>query len=385
MSYIRILNLHNLLKKKSYFLFGPRATGKTSLIKAQIPPEIPLLDLLNSELYLRLTTNPALLESIIYGLNPSATIVVIDEVQRVPQLLNEVHRLIENKKIAFLLTGSSARKLKRNQANLLAGRARQADLFPLTSFEIPEFNLQRYLQFGGLPMVYQSDEPLEDLYAYVNTYLKEEIQAEAAVRQLTSFTRFLKFSALTSGEILNFANISSDAMVPASTVRDYYTILEDTFIGFMVPAWLKTVKRKPATKSKFYYFDIGVKNILAGITQIPIQSDLFGKAFEHFIALELRAYLSYRRRHLSLSYWQAQNGQEVDFIIGDTIAIEVKSASHIQDKHLKGLQMLAEEGICQRYILVSQDNIQRRVDNIELMSWQEFLNKLWKDEISVSS
>ncbi|MCX7120721.1 MAG: ATP-binding protein [Gammaproteobacteria bacterium] len=377
----RTLNLYSLLKKKSYFLFGPRATGKTSLIKAQIPNEVPLLDLLESDLYLRLSTNPEKLESLIFGINPNATMVVIDEVQRIPEILNEVHRLIEKKKIAFLLTGSSARKLKRNQANLLAGRARQAELFPLTSFEIPEFNLQRYLQFGGLPMVYQSDDPLDDLHAYVNTYLKEEIQAEAAVRQLSSFARFLKFSALTSGDVLNFANISNDAMVPASTIRDYYTILEDTFIGFMLPAWTRTVKRKPATKSKFYYFDIGVKNTLANITQIPVQSDLFGKAFEHFIALELRAYLSYRRKHSPLSYWQAQNGQEVDFIIGDTIAIEVKSADHVQDKHLKGLQALAEEKICQRYILVSQDNIVRRIDNIELMPWKEFLGKLWADEI----
>lgn len=381
MSYIRILDVYSLLKKKSCFLFGPRATGKSSLIRADMPPEIPILDLLDSELYLRLTTNPQHLSSIIFGMNPTATMAVIDEVQRIPEILNEVHRLIENKKIAFLLTGSSARKLKRNQANLLAGRARQAELFPLTSFEIPAFNLERYLHFGGLPMIYQSDEPLEDLYAYVNTYLKEEIQAEAAVRQLASFTRFLKFSALTSGEILNFASISSDAMVPASTVRDYYSILEDTFIGFMVPAWLKTVKRKPATKSKFYYFDIGVKNILADIKQIPVQSDLYGKAFEHFIALELRAYLSYRRKHLPLSYWQAQNGQEVDFIIGDTIAIEVKSASHVQDKHLKGLRALAEEKICLRYILISQDNVSRRIDDIEIIPWQVFLKKLWMDEI----
>lgn len=377
----RILNLHNLLKKKSFFLFGPRATGKTSLIAAEFPKEVPTLDLLESDLYLRLRLNPEKLESIIFGFNPNATMAVIDEVQRIPEILNEVHRLIEKKKITFLLTGSSARKLKRNQANLLAGRARQAELFPLTSIEIPQFDLLRYLQWGGLPMMYLSDEPLDDLHAYVNTYLKEEIQAEAAVRELPSFIRFLKFSALTSGDILNFANISNDAMVPASTVRDYYSILEDTFIGFMVPAWTKTVKRKPLAKSKFYYFDIGVKNILADIRQIPAQSDLFGKAFEHFIALELRAYISYRRKFLSLSYWQAQNGQEVDFVVGDTLAIEVKATDHVQDKHLKGLLALAEEKICKRYILVSQDQMPRRVNYIELMPWQDFLKKLWADEI----
>lgn len=381
MDFPRILNIYNLLKKKSYFLFGPRATGKTTLIAAQLPPEVPILDLLESDLYLRLQANPEKLESFILGINPNARMAVIDEVQRIPEILNEVHRLIEKKKITFLLTGSSARKLKRNQANLLAGRARQAELFPLTSAEIPQFDLHHYLQCGGLPMIYLSDEPLDDLHAYVNTYLKEEIQAEAVVRELPPFVRFLKFSALTNGEVLNFANIANDAMVPASTARDYYTILEDTFIGFMVPAWTKTTKRKPATKSKFYYFDIGVKNILAETTHIPLQSDLFGKAFEHFIALELRAYISYRRKFVTLSYWQTLNGREVDFILGDTLAIEVKAADHAQDKHLKGLQALAEEKICKRYILVSRDRIPRRVDDIELMPWQEFLKKLWADEI----
>lgn len=381
MTYIRVLNLPNLLNKKSYFLFGPRSTGKTSLIKAQFPSDTLILDLLESKLYLRLSTNPGELESIIEGHDSHSPIIVIDEVQRVPEILNEVHRLIEKKKISFLLTGSSARKLRRNQANLLAGRARQAELFPLVTAEIPDFKLERYLQFGGLPMVYLSDEPLDDLYAYVNTYLKEEIQTESLVRQLPAFMRFLKFSALTNGELLNFTNIANDAAVPASTVRDYYTILEDTFIGFMLPAWTKTVKRKPISKAKFYYFDIGVKNTLANIKQIPPQSDLYGKAFEHFIALELRAYLSYRRKHLSLSYWQAQNGQEVDFIIGDDIAIEVKATDHVQDKHLKGLKALAEEKICKQYFLVSQDHLKRRVDNIDIISWQLFLKKLWADEI----
>ena len=380
MFYKRFLNLPALLEKKSYFLFGPRATGKTSLIRNQFPKCVPVLDLLEGELYLRLSTAPGDLESIILGYG-EPSIVIIDEVQRIPGILNEVHRLIEKAGINFLLTGSSARKLRHNQANLLAGRARQAELFPLTSTEIPEFNLERYLQYGGLPMVYQSDAPIDDLHAYVNTYLKEEIQAEALVRQLPAFTRFLKTSALTSGHMLNFSNIANDSAVPASTVRDYYTILEDTFIGFIVPAWMKTTKRKPISTAKFYYFDLGVKNTLAGIQSIPIQSDLYGMAFEHFIALELRAFISYYRKHLSLSYWQAKNGQEVDFIIGNDIAIEVKATNRTQDKHLKGLRALSEEGICKRYILVSQDKLKRRVDGIEVIHWKDFLSELWKNSI----
>lgn len=381
MHYQRILNLPNLLKKKSFFLFGPRSTGKTSLIKAQFPSDVPVIDLLDNNLYIRLLENPMMLESLIIADNPSTTCAIIDEVQRIPDILNEVHRLIEKKNFSFLLTGSSARKLRRNQANLLGGRARQAELFPLTSFEIPDFNLERYLEFGGLPVVYQSDEPREDLFAYIGVYLKEEIQAEAVVRELPPFVRFLKYSALTSGDILNFSNISNDAAVPVHIVREYYQILEDTFIGFMVPAWTKTVKRKPTSRSKFYYFDIGVKNILTDVQHIPQQSDLFGKTFEHFIALELRAYLSYRRKHLTLSYWQAKNGQEVDFIIGNDIAIEVKATNYAHEKHLKGLQALIEEKICSQYILVSQDPVKRRVDQIEIIFWKDFLAKLWNDEI----
>lgn len=381
MSFPRVLNLPNLLKKKSFFLFGPRSTGKTSLIKAQFPSSIPLIDLLDYDFYLRLSENPKALESILFAQNPHVTHAIIDEVQRIPEILNEVHRLIENKKISFLLTGSSARKLRHNQANLLAGRARQAELFPLTSFEIPQFHLERYLEVGGLPMVYASEEPREDLLAYVNTYLKEEIQAEALIRELPPFIRFLKHSALTSGEIINFANIASDAAVALHVVKEYYSILEDTFIGFMLPAWTKTVKRKSTSKAKFYYFDLGVKNALIDVQHIPQQSDLFGQVFEHFIALELRAYLSYRRKHVPFCYWQAKNGQEVDFIIQDEIAIEVKATNHVQDKHMKGLKTLSEEKICKRYILISQDNIKRRIDHFEIMHWQDFLTQLWSDQI----
>lgn len=376
----RILNLNNLLKNRSYFLFGPRATGKSFLIHDQLANGIPIIDLLEHELYLRLSSNPGELETIIRAYEHHE-VVVIDEVQLIPALLNEVHRLIEKYHIRFLLTGSSARKLRRNQANLLAGRARQAELFPLSFAEISDFNLNKYLQYGGLPLVHLSNEPQEELYAYVNTYLKEEIQAEALVRQLPSFTRFLHFSALTSGQLLNFASVGSDAGIPPSTIREYYHILEDTFIGFMLPAWTKSVKRKAISKAKFYYFDLGVKNILAKIKALDPQSDLYGQAFEHFIALEIRAYISYRRKHLEFHYWQAKNGPEVDFIIGDETAIEVKTAERIQNKHLKGLKYLAEEKICQRYILVSHDKLKRKIENIEVMHWREFLELLWQDKI----
>lgn len=377
----RILNLPELLQKKSFFLFGPRATGKSTLIKTQFPKDTNIINLLDNALYLRLETRPSELESIIMA-HRNHDFVVIDEVQRIPQLLNDVHRLMEDKGIKFLLTGSSARKLKYNQSNLLAGRARQAELFPLTFTEIPQFNLERYLHFGGMPMIYLSDDPIDDLHAYVNTYLKEEIQAEALVRQLPAFTRFLHFSALTSGKMINFANISNDIGVSATTIREYYHILEDTFIGFMLPAWTKTLKRKAMSTAKFYYFDIGVKNILAEIKNIDPHSDIYGNAFEHLIACELRAYISYKRKHFPLHYWQSKSGYEVDFIINNEIAIEIKSTQQAHDKHLKGLKALAEENICKQYFLVSHDTIKRKVDDkFNIIHWKDFLEKLWQDEI----
>lgn len=380
-NFSRTLDLPKLLKSKSYFLFGPRATGKSTLIRNQFPSNTVLIDLLDSALYMRLNYNPGELESIIMA-HDKHNIVIIDEVQRIPELLNEVHRLIESKQIKFLLTGSSARKLRRNQANLIAGRARQAELFPLTYAEIPEFDLARYLFVGGIPMIYTSDDPVDDLHAYVNTYLKEEIQAEALVRQLPAFTRFLHFSALTSGEMLNFTSLGNDAAVSPSTVREYYHLLEDTFIGFMLPAWTKSTKRKAISTAKFYYFDIGVKNTLAGIKSIDPKSDIYGKAFEHFIACELRAYISYRRKHFALSYWQSKSGFEVDFIVEDDIAIEVKTAGRISDKHLKALKLLSEENICQRYFLISHDKVNRKVnDKFEVIYWRDFLELLWKGKI----
>lgn len=383
MTYQRILNLPKLLEKKSFFLLGPRATGKTFLIRHQLSDNDLVINLLRSDVFLRLSSHPEELEDIINSAKKN--LIVIDEIQLIPSLLNEVHRLIEDKKYTFLLTGSSARKLKQKNINLLAGRAWQASLFVLSSFEIPDFNLDRYMHFGGLPAVYSSKYPREELDAYVNTYLKEEIQAEALIRKIKAFSRFLTVSAVTSGQMLNFTNISSDTEIPVSTVREYYQILEDTLIGFMLSAWTKSVKRKAIVTAKFYYFDIGVRNTLANITKIEKNTELYGQTFEHFIALELRSYLSYRRIKHNLTYWRSKNGHEVDFIIGDEVAIEVKSSSNISKKHLKGLEYLQEENILNRYILVSQDKIAKKTNGIEVMHWHNFLELLWSDKLVTSS
>ncbi len=377
----RTLQLKELLAKKSFFLFGPRSTGKSSLIEHQLGNESLIIDLLQGNIYLQLSSKPWELEELICAGSNHFKYVIIDEIQKVPQLLDEVHRLIEKKKITFLLTGSSARKLRKSGVNLLAGRAWQAEMFPLTYSEIPKFDLNRYLQYGGLPQVYLSNEPAEELKAYISMYLKEEILEEALVRKLQSFSRFLQISSVTSGTMINFASLSNDIAVPASTIREYYGILEDTLVGFILPSWTKSIKRKAISTAKFYYFDIGVRNKVAEIKKLEKNTDQYGQAFEHFIAMEIRAYLSYKRIDEPLSYWQAYNGYEVDFIIGDDIAIEVKATDNPSAKHLKGLKYLGEENICKTYYLVCMSKMNKVTNNIHIIFWEDFLKKLWSGEI----
>lgn len=378
MVFKRILDLEKLLAKKSFFLFGPRATGKTHLIQKQLPKAF-IVNLLKSDFFLKLSQNPSDLESMIAAQN--ADLIVIDEVQKNPILLDEVHRLIEEKKYRFLLTGSSARKLKRGNANLLAGRAWNANLFPLCFSEIPEFDLNRYLRFGGLPVIYLSENPEEELDAYVQTYLKEEILAEGLIRKLPPFSRFLKSAALSNGQIMNFAEIGNDTQVPSSTIREYFSILEDTLIGFMLEPWLYSRKRKPAQTAKFYFFDPGVTHTLAGTKTLDRNSNLYGQSFEQFIGMELRAYVSYRRLKEPFHFWRSQQGDEVDFLIGDRVAIEVKSTQRVSSSDLKGLHILKEEGVFKNFYLVSQDPIEMKKEGVHRIYWKNFLGKLWGDEL----
>ncbi len=377
----RKIDLWSLVQKKSFFLFGPRQTGKTTLIRKQLTSTDTLvINLLRSEEYLNLSVKPSILEEMIAA--SGCRIVAIDEIQKLPALLDEVHRLIEERNIKFLLTGSSARKLKRGGTNLLAGRAWIARLYPLTYAELgPSYDLNRYLLYGGLPPVYLSEDPVEELDSYVHTYLYEEIQAEGLVKKLQPFSRFLKFAALSSGEMLNFASLADDAQLPPSTVREHFQILEDTLIGHMLPAWQESKKRKAIQKPKFYYFDTGVTNMLAGIKTIERHSDLYGKRFEQFIFMELLSYLNYSRIKKELTYWRSVNGQEVDFLIGKDVAVEVKASEHVSRKHLKGLLALKEENVYKKYILVSNDKIKRLQDEIFIIHWQEFLTLLWGNEL----
>lgn len=372
----RVLDLCSLLAKKSFFLFGPRATGKSTLIRQQLADEAFVVDLLDSRNYLRLSASPGDLEAMIAA--SGRTLIVIDEIQRVPELLNEVHRLIEAKRLRFLLTGSSARKLKRGQANLLAGRVWEAQLFPFIYREIPDFDLDRHLLYGGLPMVWLGEEPAEELEAYAHTYLTEEIMAEGLVRKLPPFSRFLRAMALSNGEMLNFTKLASDCQVPPSTVSEHVALLEDTLVGHLLPTWAESKKRKAIRTAKFYFFDCGVTHLLAGTRALDRNSDLYGKSFEQFIGGEIRAWLSYNRIKQPLCYWRSAHGDEVDFLIGEDVAVEVKASAHVSWRDFKGLDRLAEEGIFKHYLLVSQDSTELRDGSRHALPWQSFLNGLWE-------
>ena len=379
--YKRALNMSRLVSNKSFFLFGPRSTGKTTLLHTQFP-DSEIINLLSGAVYLSLAENPSKLHDIIREQADNPQVVIVDEIQKIPELLDEIHNLIESTQIHFILTGSSARKLKRSGVNLLAGRAWQANLFPLVSSEINDFDIHRYLRFGGLPQVYTSNFPEEELDAYVNTYLKEEIQAEALVQNQVSFSRFLKVAGLSNTEQLNYTNIASDTGIPASTVRSYFSILEDTFTGFLLESWQESNRRKAVATPKFYLFDTGVANFLRGSNDIREGNSEYGKVFEQFIAMELRAWLSYRRVKKTLRYWRTRSGTEVDFLVGRDTAIEVKTAKRIQDKHLKGLRALKEEEIFSQFILVSFDEMNRKTtDGIRILHWSRFLELLWKDDL----
>ena len=375
----RIIDLSTIIERKSVFLFGPRQTGKSFFLKNRYP-KVFYYDLLKADLFFRLSANPSLIREELTASNEKK-LVIIDEIQKLPVLLNEVHYLIENHDIRFILTGSSARKLKYGAANLLGGRALTRYLFPLTSNEIPNYNLERIVNFGSLPAFYTSPDPYEDLESYVGTYLNEEIVAEGAVRKLEHFTRFLGLAALCDTEMLNYSNIGSDLGMPAKTIREYFHILEDTLIGSMLKAYTGTVKRKAISTAKFYFFDIGVSNILAERSYIKIKTELFGKAFEHFIFLELKAYLHYSRNRNKLTFWRSKAGHEVDFMIGDGIAIEVKGTDKVSGKHLKGLKALAEDIDLNQKIVISLDPTPRMIGDINIYPYRIFLEKLWNNEV----
>lgn len=366
-------------QEDSVFLWGARQVGKSTLIKV-LYPEAKVYDLLMSDEYGRLIRRPQLLREELGHLGKE-TLVIIDEIQKIPQLLDEVHWLIVNRGIRFILCGSSARKLKRVGTNLLGGRALSVNLYPLVSAEIPDFDLIRAINHGMIPRHYLATAPKKRLQAYIGTYLKEEIQNEAVVRQLASFNRFLDIAAQCNGEMLNYSNIAQDCGVSAVTVKEYFNILEQTLIGYMIPAFTQSKKRRAVTTSRFYYFDVGVVNHLLNRSNMQPGSVDFGHAFEHLMIQEIVAYLSYSESDERLSYWRTASGYEVDAIIGDgRIAIEFKSCEEVQPKHTKGLRAFSEDFSEARLIIVSLDRNPRLLNGIEVLPATEFLHMMWQGE-----
>jgi predicted AAA+ superfamily ATPase len=376
----RLLDLR-LPKGRSAFLWGPRRVGKSYWIRQQLPAA-PLVDLLQSDVYGEYAARPSLLrERYATGSRP---LIVIDEVQKVPALLDEVHWLIENRSQGFLLTGSSARKLRRGHANLLAGRAWRRQLMPLTSAEVDRIDLERVMVSGLLPPHFLSAEPIEDLRAYVGDYLKEEIAAEALTANIPAFAEFLRVAAITSSELLNYTNIARETGVSAKVVRSYLEILEDTYLGYRIAPWTKARNRRLILTEKFYLFDVGVANYLAR-REPRLGSAEFGKAFEHFILMELKAYQAYRRPELDIRFWRTASGLEVDFVLGELdVAIDVKAGTRVHDGDLGGLRALADEHRLRRAIVVSLERHPRTAPpGIEILPWKAFLAQLWNGDLGV--
>jgi len=368
----RLLNLEELLRQKSHFLFGPRQTGKTFLARRMLK-NARFYDLLDSSTYLALSQNPGRIAEEVSSLD---RIVVIDEIQRIPGLLNEVHRLIEERGIRFLLTGSSTRKLRRGGVNLLGGRARTRHLHPLTYRELKGgFDLNRVIESGLLPSIYFSDNPGADLKAYAGTYLQQEIVAEGAARNIPAFSRFLGVAAFCNATIVNFTNVANDAQVARTTVYEYFGILKDTFLLHELPAWRQSKKRKPIASSKYYFFDVGILATLQGREFRP-RTPEFGEAFETYLMHELICYRDYVSEE-PLSYWRSTSGFEVDFIIGDHTAIEVKAKQNLSPVDLKSLNALSEEKKLKRYLCVSMEPRRRRIGDVIVLPYKEFLEELW--------
>ena len=369
--------------EETFFLWGPRQTGKSTLLKAAYPDAV-WIDLLKAEVFRRYLNHPELLRQELPrdGVMP---FVVIDEVQKLPTLLDEVHWLYENRHIHFALCGSSARKVKRGHANLLGGRAIRYEMFGLIAEElIPDFDLTRILNHGYLPRIYLAKQPRRLMNAYVANYLKEEIAAEGLVRNLPVFSEFLNIASLSDTEPVNFSTIARDCGVSSQTIKEYFQILEDTLLGRWLPSFRKRPKRRVAASAKFYFSDVGIVNFLAKRGSVEQGGELYGKAFENWCFHELNAYNMYNETFAAFYYWRLAGGTEVDFIVNDMeIAIESKATQNITAKHLKGLRSLKIDHpeLKRRLVVCCEDKPRITDDGIEIVPSAAFAEMLWNNEL----
>ena len=391
--YHRLANLSN---KHSFFLFGARATGKSSLIASLILPDKSIwIDFLDDQQFIAFSKNPKLLEERIntylslHGIHPEW--IVLDEIQRVPKVLNEVHRLMESKdysdKITFAITGSSARKLKRRGANMLGGRAIVKRLYPFTHVELgKDFNLERVLNWGSLPKVYTANDDAlraELLRSYVTTYISEEIREEQVVRQIDPFLRFLEVVGQSNAEIINNALIGRDCQVEPKTVARYFQILEDTLLGFFLPAYDRSVRKQQRKTAKFYFFDLGVVKALCGTLTVPIIPNTYGygKVFEAFVVNEIYRLNQYYTRDYKLSYLRTKDDAEIDLVIhrpqGDTVIIEIKSSKNVSAEQANKLERFLPSIPKSRAMILSQEDSYRRLGKVDIFPWREGIQKIF--------
>ncbi|MCY3966273.1 MAG: DUF4143 domain-containing protein [Acidobacteria bacterium] len=371
---------------QSAFLWGARKTGKSTLIQRQFPESI-CFDLLDTRLMLEFTRAPWTLGERIAAAEGARRElpILIDEVQKAPALLDEVHRLIEAERLSFVLCSSSARKLKRGSANLLGGRAWRFALHPLTWCEIPDFDLLTALNRGLVPEHYDSAHHRRALAGYVDDYLKEEVFDEGLTRNAPAFSRFFEALAFCNGEMLNYSNVARDCGVSSKTVKEYFQILVDTLLGVLVEPFSQRPSRSVITAApKFYLFDVGVANHIAGRRIERAAGPEFGRALEHFVLMELLAYRSYRERDFLIRFWRTRSGRECDFVLGrdGDVALEVKGASRVRRTDLKGLRAFVEEhGPRTAIVVCNEDSVRRTDDGIWILPWERFLERLWEDEV----
>lgn len=373
----RKLDVASVLKGKSCFLFGPRQCGKSSLVRETMS-EAHVFNLLSGDTFMHLAGNPNYIDETCRDELP----IVIDEIQKMPALLDEVHRLIEEKGKRFLLTGSSARKLRKGGVNLLGGRARIRNIHPFSASELgDDFDLDRAINNGLVPGIWFSDEPEEDLSGYVSLYLEQEIMQEGATRNLPAFSRFLEVATLSNGEQINYQSIASDAQIPRSTVQEYFKILKDTLLAREVPVWRKGRSRKTVETAKFYLFDTGVARRLSGRRELVRGTPEYGHAFESWIMHEIASYADAFRRDAEISYWRTRTNLEVDFVVNGEVAIEAKTTRSATKDDLKGLRAIGDEGAFRHRILVADEPRPREVDGIDILPWREFIDRLWSGSL----
>jgi predicted AAA+ superfamily ATPase len=364
----------------SVFLWGARQTGKSTFLKKTYSDSL-YIDLLLSQEFKRYLDSPEQFRQRCIA-NHQNKPVIVDEIQKLPELLNEIHWMIENENISFILSGSSPRKILRKNENLLGGRAIRLELYPLSFVEIPDFDILRAFNNGLLPRMYDSNNASVLLEAYVGSYLEDEIIAETKIRNAEIFSRFLSKAAFANGEFVNYTNIAQDCGVASSTIKEYYQILEETLLGSFVPSFQKKPKRRVVLTPKFYFFDIGIANYLLKRKHIEWGTLDAGHTFEHYIYMELKAYAQYSGKKFPIHYWHTSSQLEVDFILGDhECAIEVKANDNVNNKHFKGLKAFAEEYTVKKQIIVSNDPYIRQANDILIYPWRVFLEKLWVGEI----